>query len=129
MSNIALSVKDLHIRYHALKPVSIKNSIIKPKRIKKDFFHAVKGVSLRCPRVRSWALSGRTAVANPHCSGLLQVFFHRTREVLIYTVIGIFVINRSGLSEHVNRISEYFSFRIAFRVYRRADSQQGQRNH
>lgn len=90
MSNIALSVKDLHIRYHALKPVSIKNSIIKPKRIKKDFFHAVKGVSLEVPKGQIVGIVGKNG------SG---------KSTLLRAIAGVFSPDEGSIDLYGNSVS------------------------
>lgn len=90
MSEIAVSVKDLHIRYKVFKPVSVKKSVLRPNAGKKDFFHAVKGVSLEIEKGKILGIIGKNG------SG---------KSTLLRAIAGIFSPDDGTIDLHDNTVS------------------------
>jgi len=50
MSEIAIDVKDLRVRYRCLNKMSIRKSLFKLKKSQVEMFEAVKGISFSVPK-------------------------------------------------------------------------------
>lgn len=55
----AISVKDLYIRYRSLKAYSIKQSMLKLKKVNREVFEAVKGISFEVPKGQILGIVGK----------------------------------------------------------------------
>lgn len=90
MSEAALTIQDLHIRYRTFKPVSIKNTLSMLRKSKKELFHAVKGVSFEIPRGQIVGIIGKNG------SG---------KSTLLRAVAGIYSPDEGVIDLHGNSVS------------------------
>ncbi len=87
---IAISVKDLHIRYRSLKKFSIKKSLLKLRTSKFEIFEALKGVSFDVEKGKILGIVGRNG------SG---------KSTLLRSIAGIFSPDKGSINLHGNTVS------------------------
>ncbi len=87
---IAITVKDLHIRYRSLKKFSIKKSFLKLKTNKMEIFEALKGVSFEVEKGKILGIVGKNG------SG---------KSTLLRSIAGIFSPDKGKIDLHGNTIS------------------------
>ncbi len=91
MSDIAVSVKDVRIRYRYLKKISIIKSMFSFKKFNKtDYFEAVKGVSFDIPKGQILGIVGKNG------SG---------KSTLLRAIAGIFSADEGEIDLHGHSIS------------------------
>ena len=91
MSDIAVSVKDVKIRYRYLKKISIIKSMFSFKKFtKNDYFEAVKGVSFEIPKGQILGIVGKNG------SG---------KSTLLRAIAGIFSPDEGSIDLHGHSIS------------------------
>ncbi len=88
--NIAISVKDLHIRYRGLKKFSIKKSLLKGKPSKLEVYEALKGVSFEVEKGKILGIIGKNG------SG---------KSTMLRSIAGIFCPDEGSIDLHGNTIS------------------------
>lgn len=59
METSAISVNNLYIRYKSLKAYSIKQSMLKLKKVNREVFEAVKGISFEVPKGQILGIVGK----------------------------------------------------------------------
>lgn len=89
-AEIAISVKDLHIKYRDIKKFSIKRSFFKMKKAEKEYFEAVKGVSFEVEKGKILGIIGRNG------SG---------KSTTLRALAGIFSPDKGIIDLHDNSIS------------------------
>ncbi len=87
---IAISVKDLHIRYRSLKKFSIKKSLLKMKTGRIEIFEALRGVSFDVEKGKIIGIVGKNG------SG---------KSTLLRSIAGIFSPDDGGIDLHGNTVS------------------------
>lgn len=90
VTNNAITVKNLHISYVTLKSFSIKKSLLKLKKAKKDVFEAVKGVSFEVEKGKILGIIGKNG------SG---------KSTLLRSIAGIFSADKGTINLHGNSVS------------------------
>ncbi len=90
MNHTAITVKDVHIKYKGLKPVSIKKSFFKFKKTNLDVYHAVKGVSFEIEQGKILGIIGKNG------SG---------KSTLLKAIAGIFSPDEGFIDLHGNTVS------------------------
>lgn len=90
MENIAISIKDLHVRYKEISAYSVKKMLFKGKGAKVKSFHALKGVSLDIKKGEILGIIGKNG------SG---------KSTLLNTVAGIFAADSGTIELGNQRVS------------------------
>lgn len=90
VTNNAISVKDLHIRYVTLKSFSIKKSLLKLKKAKREEFEAVRGVTFDIEKGKILGIIGKNG------SG---------KSTLLRAIAGIFSADKGSIDLHGNSVS------------------------
>ncbi len=91
MSDIAISVKDVKIRYRMLNKVSFFRALLSPNKFTKtEYFEAVKGVSFEVPKGQILGIVGKNG------SG---------KSTLLRAIAGIFSPDEGEIDLHGNSIS------------------------
>lgn len=87
---IAISVKDLHIKYRSLRKFSVKKSLLKMRTSHMEVFEAVRGVSFEVEKGRILGIVGKNG------SG---------KSTLLRSIAGIFSADSGSIDLHGNSIS------------------------
>ena len=87
---IALEVKDLHIRYRCLKSFSIRKSLLQFKKANTKVFEAVRGVSFQVPKGEILGIVGKNG------SG---------KSTMLRAIAGIFSPDEGSIDLHGNSVS------------------------
>lgn len=87
---IAIDVKDLHIRYKCLKSFSIKANLLKIKKTETEVFEAVKGVSFSVPKGEILGIVGKNG------SG---------KSTMLRAIAGIFSADEGSIDLHGHTVS------------------------
>ena len=87
---IALSVRDVHIRYHCLKSFSVKKSLLRMKKAEDEVFEAVRGVSFSVPKGEIMGIVGKNG------SG---------KSTMLRAIAGIFSADEGEIDLHGNSVS------------------------
>ncbi|MBQ1310235.1 MAG: ABC transporter ATP-binding protein [Blautia sp.] len=87
---IALDVKDVHIRYHCLKSFSVKKSLLKMRKADDEIFEAVRGVSFSVPKGEILGIVGKNG------SG---------KSTMLRAIAGIFSADEGEIDLHGNSVS------------------------
>ena len=87
---IAIEVKDLHIRYRCLKSFSIKKSLLQMKKSAPTVYEAVKGVSFTIPKGEILGIVGKNG------SG---------KSTMLRAIAGIFSPDEGSIDLHGNSVS------------------------
>ena len=90
VTNNAISVKDLHIRYVTLKSFSIKKSLLKLKKAKREEFEAVRGVTFDIEKGKILGIIWKNG------SG---------KSTLLRAIAGIFSADKGSIDLHGNSVS------------------------
>ena len=90
MSEIAIEVKDLHVRYRCLKKMSIRKSLFRLKKSQVEMFEAVKGISFSIPKGKIVGVVGKNG------SG---------KSTLLKTIAGVFAPDEGSIDLHGNSVS------------------------
>lgn len=90
MSEYAIEVENLKIRYRCLKKLSVKKSIFSLKKSKVDIFEAVKGVSFKVPKGEIMGIVGKNG------SG---------KSTMLRAIAGIFSPDEGTIDLHGNSVS------------------------
>ena len=90
MENSAITVNDLYIRYKSLKAYSIKQSLLKFKKVNREVFEAVKGISFEVPKGEIVGIVGKNG------SG---------KSTLLKAVAGIFSPDSGSIDLHGYSVS------------------------
>lgn len=90
LTNNAISVKNLHIRYVTLKSFSIKKSLLKLKKAKREEFEAVRGVTFDVEKGKILGIIGKNG------SG---------KSTLLRAIAGIFSADKGSINLYGNSVS------------------------
>lgn len=90
MSEIAIEVKNLHVRYRCLNKMSIRKSLFKFKKSRVEMFEAVKGISFSVPKGKIVGVVGKNG------SG---------KSTMLKTIAGIFAPDEGSIDLHGNSVS------------------------
>ena len=90
MENIALSVKNLNVKYWDMKKYSVKRMLLKGKSQKKEYFEALKDISFDLPKGEIWGIIGKNG------SG---------KSTLLNTIAGIFSPDDGNIDLCGNKVS------------------------
>ncbi|SFA77399.1 teichoic acid transport system ATP-binding protein [Acetitomaculum ruminis DSM 5522] len=87
---IAITVKDLKIVYRSLKTYSLKKSLLRLKKVEKQTFEAVKGVSFEVPKGQILGITGKNG------SG---------KSTMLRALAGVFAPDAGYIDLHGNSVS------------------------